>query len=495
MMQPNMNQPEDREVPTSILSTLHLHPAGAPPASERVPIWRKAAYGIGGLTDFLYPNTVNALAIPIYSIALAMDPLLLGFAMAVPRVVGAISDPLTGTVSDNARTRWGRRRPFIMCGAVIGAILLPLIWMPPTATQLGHFAYLVLILSLYAVAFSVFSVPYGALGIQLSTNYDERTRVMAWRNYVQLAGTLSSSWFYWFCLLPVFGNEVVGARWLGVIVGIVMLIAAVTTVVACREKTEAIEKQPKIALRTALKFTLRNKPFLLLQSVMVILMLGLGCETVIGSYVHIYYTCQGSKSFASYITGLGGTLTIFATLAALPFGLWLSTHTGKRHAALAGLFIGLIATSLMPFLLQPARPYLIMIEWVIMAFGIPCANLMFSSMVADISDEDEVVTGLRREGAYIAVGGFFGKIAQVGTLLLAGALPRFAGYVDTSIPPTVTELQTMRAMLIGIQFVALVVAIAVIWFYPLTRSRSEATRRLLDERQRQKPAHSEETLS
>jgi GPH family glycoside/pentoside/hexuronide:cation symporter len=495
MIQPDMNQPESREAPPSILSTLHLHSAGAPPASERVPIWRKAAYGVGGLTDFLYPNTVNALAIPIYSIALAMDPLLLGFAMAVPRVVGAISDPLAGTVSDNARTRWGRRRPFIMCGAAIGAILLPLIWMPPIGTQLGHFTYLLLILSVYAVAFSVFSVPYGALGIQLSTNYDERTRVMAWRNYVQLAGTLSSSWFYWFCLLPVFGNEVVGARWLGVIVGIVMLISAVTTVVACREKTEAIEKQPKIALGAALKFTLRNKPFLLLQSVMVILMLGLGCETVIGSYVHIYYTCQGSKSFASYITGLGGTLTIFATLAALPFGLWLSTHTGKRHAALAGLLIGLIATSLMPFLLQPARPYLIMIEWIIMAFGIPCANLMFSSMVADICDEDEVVTGLRREGAYIAVGGFFGKIAQVGTLLLAGALPRFAGYVDTSIPPTVTELQTMRAMLIGIQFVALVVAIAIIWFYPLTRSRSEATRRLLDERQRQKPAHNEGTLS
>jgi GPH family glycoside/pentoside/hexuronide:cation symporter len=485
MSQPDMNQPEGGEGHPSIISTLHLHPAAAAPPRERVPVWRKAAYGFGGLTDFLYPNTVNALAIPIYSIALGMDPLLLGVAMAVPRVVGALSDPVAGAVSDNARTRWGRRRPFIMCGAVVGALLLPLIWTPPVATQIGRFIYLLLILSVYAVAFSVFSVPYGALGIQLTTNYDERTRVMAWRNYVQLAGTLSSSWFYWFCLLPMFGNEVVGARWLGVIVGLVMLAGAVTTVAVCREKTETIAKQPKIELGPALKYTLRNKPFLLLQSVTVILMLGLGCETVIGSYVHIYYTCQGSKTFASYITGIGGTLTIFATLAALPFGLWLSTHSGKRHAALAGLFIGLIATSLMPFLLVPARPYLIMIEWVIMAFGIPCANLMFSSMMADICDEDEVVTGLRREGAYVAVGGFFGKVAQVGTLLLAGALPRMAGYVDTSIPPTISELQVMRSMLIGIQFVALLIAISIIWFYPLTRSRSEATRRLLDERQRQ----------
>ncbi len=81
----------------------------------------------------------------------------------------------------------------------------------------------------------------------------------------------------------------------------------------------------------------------------------------------------------------------------------------------------------MPFLLVPARPYLIMIEWVILAFGIPCANLMFSSMTADICDEDELVTGLRREGAYVAVGGFFGKVAQVATLLLGRRTPKDGG--------------------------------------------------------------------
>jgi glycoside/pentoside/hexuronide:cation symporter, GPH family len=116
----------------------------------------------------------------------------------------------------------------------------------------------------------------------------------------------------------------------------------------------------------------------------------------------------------------------------------------------------------MPFLLVPAKPYLIMVEWVILAFGIPCANLMFSSMTADICDEDELVTGLRREGAFVAVGGFFGKVAQVATLLLAGALPRMAGYVDTSVPPTLRELKVMRAILIGVQFVAILAAITII---------------------------------
>ena len=135
-------------------------------------------------------------------------------------------------------------------------------------------------------------------------------------------------------------------------------------------------------------------------------------------------------------------------------------------------------------LLVPERPYLIIIEWIILALGMSCVNLMFNSMTADICDEDELVTGLRREGAYVAVGGLFGKVAQVTTLLLGGALPRMAGYVDTSAPPTLDELKVMRIMLIGIQFVAILAAITIIWFYPLTRSVSEATRRSLDERKR-----------
>ncbi len=484
-MHPDMNQPRDTKVPPSAPSTAHLHPSHPVPAGERVPIWRKAAYGAGGLTDFLFQNTVNALAVPIYSIALKMDPLLLAIALAVPKIVGAILDPIVGAVSDNARTRWGRRRPFIMGGAVAGAILIPLIWMPPVATQIGRFSYLVLMVSILAVAVSSFSIPYGALGIQLTNDYDERTRVMAWRGYVQTAGTFGAAWFYWFCLLPIFGNEVSGARWLGVIVGIVMVAGALTTVVACRERTEATARQPKITLGSALKFTLRNRPFLLLQSAVVVLVLGMGCEGLIGSYVHIYYTCQGSRTLASYITGIGGTLTIFSTFAALPFGVWLSTHTGKRHGALAGLLIAFLGVCLMPFLLVPERPYLIIIEWMILALGMSGVNLMFNSMTADICDEDELVTGLRREGAYVAVGGLFGKVAQVTTLLLGGALPRMAGYFDTSAPPTLDELKVMRIMLIGIQFVAILAAITILWFYPLTRSVSEATRRSLDERKRQ----------
>lgn len=452
------------------------------PPSRRVPLAQKIAYGSGGLTDFLFINFANSMAVPIFAIALKMDPFLVAIAMAIPKIVGAITDPIIGTISDNFRSRWGRRRPFIFVGGVIGVILLPLLWIPPFSSQTGMFLYISVILVFFAAAYSTFSVPYGALGYQLATDYDERTRVFAWKGYLQILGIFGAAWFYWFCLRPIFGNEVVGVRWLSIIVGLFMFAGAMATVMFCREENVPIEKQPRIPLGKALALTVQNRSFLLLQGTVLIIALGTGCEGLIGSYVHIYYTCQGSKDLASYISGIGGTFTIVSSFAAIPLGLWLSTHSGKRTGALTGLLIALLAVAILPFTLIPQMPYLIILSWVIQALGMPCANLMFSSMTADITDEDELATGLRREGMYSAVGAFLNKLINIATLLLGGWLPHLAGYTDTALPPNADQLGWMRAMLIGIQVLAVLLAVIIIWFYPLTRARSEETRRLLDAR-------------
>ena len=451
-------------------------------AVDRVPVWRKAAYGAGGLSDFFYLNVVGALLIPIYTVALKMNPLLVAVAMALPKLVGAITDPLVGAFSDNARTRWGRRRPFILVGAILGALLLPLVWTPLVHTQTAMFLHLAVVLSLSAATYSVFAVPYGALGYELTTDYDERTRVLAWRAYIGTIGTFSGSWFYWFCLRPGFGNEVVGVRWLSGIGALFIIGGALATVAACRENTRHVLQQPKISLRDALALTLKNRPFLLLQAAVLMIAVGMGCEGLIGNYVHIFYTCQGNKGAASLISGLGGTLTVFSSFAAVPMGLLLSTHLGKRRCSLVGLLIGLVGVVILPVTLVYEHPYRIIISWIIITLGMSCASLMFGSMTADICDEDELATGLRREGAYVAVASFFGKVVSVLTLLLAGWLPRWAGYLNTDVSPSMGQLGRMRTMLIVIQMMALLAALAVIWFYPITRAKSAETRRLLDAR-------------
>lgn len=447
----------------------------------RVPRWGKAAYAFGGLTDYFFLNVILGLAVPIYTIGLKMDPALLGIALAIPRVVGAIADPIVGAISDNSTSLRGRRRPYILLGGLVGGLLLPLVWCNPSDTQWGMFAWVAVMISVFSVFYSVFTIPYNALGYELSTDYDERTRVLAWRGYFQLFGTLSAAWFYWVCLRPEFGNEVVGARWLSVLLGLIMIAGTIWTFTACRER-RLEHRQPAIPIREALKLTLKNRPFLILQGSQQMLALGMGVTGTLGSYVHIFYVCGGSKETAGWLSGWGGSLTIFTSMAAISAGVWLSRRLGKRDACLAGILIALASICLLPWLLNPAHPALSVVAWLIAALGMPCATLMFGSMIADVCDEDELATGMRREGAYSAVNSVANRIMQICLVLVGGLLPRLVGYANPSAPLTPELLERMKWLLIGVQFVGVGFAAVVLWFFPISRARAARTRELLNAR-------------
>ena len=480
-----MKQPSTTGKPTE---EGHFHWQGKHevPAETRVSAWRKAAYGFGGLTDFFFLNLILGLAMPIYTIGLKMDPALLGIALAIPRVVGAVADTIVGPRSDNSHSTWGRRRPYILLGGLAGGCLLPLMWCPPVPNQWGMFVWVVAMLSVFSIFYSVFTIPYNALGYELSTDYDERTRVLAWRGYFQLFGTLASAWFYWFCLRPMFGNEVVGARWLSLLVGAIMIGGTLWTFAMCRER-RLEHRQPAIAIGQALKLTIKNRPFLLLQGGQQMLALGMGITGTLGTYVHIYYVCAGSKQTASWLSGWGGSLTIFTSMAAISFGVWLSRRLGKREACLVAIGIVLFCICLLPFLLTPKHPALSVVAWLIAALGMPCTSLMFSSMIADVCDEDELTTNMRREGAYSAVNSVANRVMQIGLVLIGGFLPRLVGYVNPSAPLTPELLERMKWLLIGVQFVGVSAAAAILWFFPISRARAERTRKILDERKNQTP--------
>ena len=116
----------------SLENTLQELPAVQATKSEaKVSLPRKIGWGFGGLADNYIMNTVGTLASPVYNIGLGMDPVKLGIALFIPRFIDAVADPVMGNISDNTRSRWGRRRPYIVLGAVLSAILLPFLWMPP----------------------------------------------------------------------------------------------------------------------------------------------------------------------------------------------------------------------------------------------------------------------------------------------------------------------------------------------------------------------------
>ena len=268
--------------------------------ADKVSLGTKLSWGMGGIADNYIMNALNILVLPIYNIAFHMDPVLLGIALFIPRFLDAITDPLMGNISDNTRSRWGRRRPYIFVGAILSALLLPFIWTPPSQTQTGLFIYFAIISICYmSIAYTMYIVPYTALGYELTNDYDERTRTLSWRMYLGIIGGISMPWLYKLCLLPVFkGDAAAGAFWLSVIIGVIIVITGILPAIKGKENVQAA-KQDKIKMLDALKYTMKNRPFQILVVGYIFVIFTLFTCGTVGLYVSIYYVGKGAKDIAA----------------------------------------------------------------------------------------------------------------------------------------------------------------------------------------------------
>lgn len=469
---------------TSKAETLHWEARHETPATAKVSRLTKLSYGVGGVGDFLFMSVPWHMIWPVYTLHFQMDTRLLGIVMSLPRIFGVLGDSVMGTISDNTRTRWGRRKPFILAGVFLGALLMPLMWTPITRFgNVGMAIYLAVLTSVYTLIHSAVLAPYQAMGYELATDYDERTRIQAWKNYVLGFAFFLNPAFFWFCSRKsLFSDIRVGSLWLSVIAGGVMVLCTWMLLRYCKEQTEIL-RQEKIGLWTALRTTITNRHFLILQGANLAMFMAISCGgAALGLYLTMHYICGRSESFYGQLTLVSGVVANLMTFVGVSFGTWVSTHLGKRGTVMAGLVLIQAGTLLLIVFLGPRWPWLSMIPGIVMNLGLQACNLMFSSMTADICDEDELVTGLRREGAYAAVAGLLHRIIQIALLLLSGFMPWIAGYRDMATPPTEAQLVSMKWLLIGLQTTFTVIAFAFILAYPLTRQRAIETRRQLDQR-------------
>ncbi|MEM9345842.1 MAG: MFS transporter [Planctomycetota bacterium] len=513
----------------------------SPRKSDHVPLSRRIGWGFGGIAENFMANTLFALGMIIYTTAFYIPAGIAGLALFVPRLFDAITDPLIGNLSDNFRSRWGRRRPLMFVGVLGCVVILPLMWFPPdlhtaevqpwgvfenpfvlknwfTFRYNGPFWYIAVLGSIYFLFYTLFMVPYTALGFELTPDYDERTRVIAWRMYLGLAASMSIPSLYWFCRQDVFGDgvqgEINGARFVSIVVAMVILLTGLIPVFATREPKE-VERQPPINIVSAVKSTLSNKPFLVLFIAYIAVIMGIFTAGTVGQFALIYYVFQtaasvdAAKDHASFLGLVMGVLAALTSYASMYLISRLSMLTGKKHGMILGLFLMLAGTLAIWYLYDPnARLNVagreILLSWgvkesiaialvpgvllatLVGALGGQGCWLMIDSMTADICDEDELQTGLRREGMFSAVQGFARKIAFAFTVLVGGYLIQWIGF-DPEAAEKAGGLskemsQRMLIMLMVCQGGGLALAILVFFFYPITRERAERTRAELEQR-------------
>ena len=467
----------------------------APSAGSRLTASTKAAWGVGGVVDNLMMNGTAMLLLPIYNIALGVNPIWLGYAMLLPRIIDVIIDPMIGNWSDNTSTRWGRRRPFIAVGGIIAAIACILLWMPPLHwDKNGLLAYAAFFSTALCAGYALFSIPWSALGYELTTDFHERTRVMAWRLYFAYAGGLALPWLYKLALLPIFSpqdtgglpNEVYGVRWVGLMVGVVCLAAALIPAWFCREPVQLV-KQPHTSMREALALTFRNGPFLLLSGVVVVVISGLILSGPFLLYLNIYYVTDGNKDLAGTLGGWGGTLGQILGFASTPLLVAMATRIGKKNAMLIGQGAAMVGYALSWICITPAMPYLQLLPAILIFPGLNSVWLLSQSVMADICDIDELHSGKRREGMFGAAMALIFKFSMAFAPVLVGYMLFWSGFRENLSTQSESTIFAMRIFYAGIPVICLGISLVLTSLLPISEKDAHEVRRLLDERKKTLP--------
>lgn len=457
-------------------------------AQSRLSFAQCLAWGAGGFADNLIAWTIVYLAMPIYNIALGVDPVVIGWAIALPRLLDAIIDPLAGHWSDNFRSRWGRRKPFILVGGGLSTLFFMATWFPPVGSSPKVAAiFFILTTFLYLGMYAFFSIPYYALGVELTTDYHERTRVQSWRFFFAAIAQLSMPWFYktafWVGTHRPIANaepEVAGIRYVGLAAGSLVLAILVLIALCCREP-KRVQHQPYIRILDAFRWTFKNDAYVKLALVTFSVLFGFFVVNPMALYLSIYYVCNGDKGLAATISGWSGTMVgILGVLALAPLTA-LSHRFGKKQVLIGGQVVALLGFTSLWFLLTPEHPYWGIIPWIIIAPGQLAVWVIGSSISSDIIDLDELETGCRREGMYGAVTAMLNKWGVGLSSMLSGYIIVWSGFVN-DVFPSAEVLWRMRVLYVSIPIAFVVLSLAISFTLPVSAERMREVREILDRR-------------
>lgn len=468
------------------------HKSPVPP-EDHVPFGQKISYSAGGAVDWFTSGTVGGLWMPVFNLGYGISPSLLGLVMVIFRVYDAITDPIIGNISDNTRTRWGRRRPYIFVGAILCACVTPFMWrLNPAWSEMTMIVYITIIGLLMYTCTTIWAMSYNSLALEMTPNYDERTRLAAYRTIFTKFGVLVGGWILPFCASSYFANPetgkpdlVNGIQHISLALALATVVLGVLPALFVEEryyKKEA-SKQAKEPLIQGLKDSMTLKPLWMMIAIVCFQVFGNGLTGAIGFYINVFYINAGKLADAAIIEGFKGTIAFFVGMAAVPFWTWVSEKLDKKWTLMIILGSGFISLGLNLVCLNPAYPYLQIIPAVFYASVTASLWLILPSMLADIVDFDEVKTRRRREGNVNAVFSWFFKLFTTFSVGLSGFILEWTGF-DVKVGEAQPEqvLTRMVTLYILLPAICWSVAVALCWFYPLSRKKMAVIRAELEER-------------
>ena len=417
---------------------------------DKIHFSQLAAYGAGGIIPIALFNVAGILVGLMGNISLGLSAFWLGAILIVPRLWDALSDPIIGHLSDNTRSRWGRRRPYLLLGGIAVALSFVVIWWIPKGdlvhswfpTDSGYQAfqlvYILISLLIFFTAVNIFEIPHGALGMEMTTDYHERTRLFSAKSFVGNLFAMSTPWLFALASMEIFkgpgGNEVDGMRYVSILIAAILIPLSFWMFLKLREPGfKKVAEQEKTPFWTDMKRTASNRNFIMLTLTIFTLAMGFNFVSLLGSYIPIFYIYGGDKVAGATLLGINGTVwAVTGVLAVFPLN-WISPRLGKRKTLTIAILLMVLAQASKIVCYNPTYPYLVLIPTVLLSAGMLFFFTLGSSMVGDICDEDELKTGHRSEGSFYSVFWWFIKMGTALASLIAGALIVFTLFDETQV--------------------------------------------------------------
>jgi len=432
--------------------------------THRLPLSTKILFAFGNVGLQMMVAATSFFLLIFYTDVALVPPALAGTALLVGKLWDVVNDPLFGWLCDRTHSRFGRRRVYLIFCAAPFALSAASLWMMPAGlSTTAAFIWILVSYAIYDTLFTLITMPYAALGADLTTDYDDRTSLVAIGSGGALVGYVLGS-----VIMPILVKTSPDAH-LGYVFagGLLGLVAGASVgLVAWRVKeppSKPREERESDSLLAAMKSTLQTRPFVILSLALAMVRLGLTVLQTALAFFVIYRLQLGKGGLPLLMGVLLGTVAV-----TIPFWKWVCTEWTKNGAYAIGIVLSAIGLTL-TFFLEPGQKLPMIGIMVLMGLGMGAHWVAPYAMLPDVVDYAEVESGERRTGVYYGVYGLMDKLSRTFGSVAVGWWLDWYGYVPNAVQTAHADLG-IRLVTGPIPAVILLLALPLLAMYPINRA-------------------------
>ncbi len=461
-----------------------------------VPFSQKLAFGLGMLANQLFPAMLGIFIVILID-KLGFPGWMLSAIYFVPKLFDAITDPIMGFITDNTKSKWGRRRQYVIIGALITGISFAFMWQLYAEDSVNYNFYYFMIVSLvFYLGITIFSVPFVAMGYEMSDDFHERTSIMATSQLIGQLAWVFAPWL-WVIMYDVsfFPSAEEATRTLAVYAAIFCTFLAIIPGIFIKSKSTLHENYEPLNLKNAsrsfdliiqgFKEALTIVPFRKLCVATFFIFNAFNTTAGFSFFIIKYYIFSGDGQ-GIWPTLFGCVGALFTTFLIIPIVAKMSKVMGKKKAFIWSQGLSIIGYVSLLFLFVPGKPYLFLFALPFISFGIGSLFTLMMSMTSDVIDIDELNTGKRREGIFGAIYWWMVKFGLAIAGLLSGLILSFIDFKSGAPTQTYETMFELRLFFSAIPMIGTLIAIWVMSDYSVDEAKAREISAELAKRKAQK---------